>query len=167
LDCRRGRNGRGSVTGQSLMPFPDPIDRLTYQTVARTKLRKTAAGGGHRGSTTSEAQWPIGPGDGLGNCCPRRTPLDNRSTPRADGQVKRRAAAGSLAPWCTCQNAGVEHDGEMRLPIGPWMPVTGIPQVHRRTRPDDWPTSRAVGTFDVCCNAALNSGVSSCGILSH
>jgi len=34
----------------------------------------------------------------------------------------------------------------------------GRPQARRRTRLDDRPTLRAVVTFDVCSNAAVNSG---------
>ena len=34
----------------------------------------------------------------------------------------------------------------------------GRPEARRRTRTHDPPTSRAVGTFDVCSNAAVNSG---------
>ena len=49
--------------------------------------------GGYRGSATGEAQWPL---------C--RMPLDSRSTLRGDRCVKRQAAAGSLVPWCMCQN---------------------------------------------------------------
>ena len=34
----------------------------------------------------------------------------------------------------------------------------GRPEARRRMRPDDRPTSRAIGIFDVCSNAAVNSG---------
>ena len=36
----------------------------------------------------------------------------------------------------------------------------GRQEARRRTRTHDPPTSRAVGTFDVCSNAAVNSGLS-------
>jgi len=60
--------------------------------------------------------------DGSGNCRaapspPCRTPLDNRSTLREDGRAKRRAAAGSPAPWCTCQKADMQcNRGRDRRP---------------------------------------------------
>jgi len=36
----------------------------------------------------------------------------------------------------------------------------GRPLARRRTRPDDRPTLRTVGTFDVCSNEAVNSDLS-------
>ena len=36
----------------------------------------------------------------------------------------------------------------------------GRPQARRRTPPDDRPTLRSVGTFDVCSNGAVNSDLS-------
>ena len=48
-----------------------------------------------------------------------------------------------VVPWRTCQKADVQRDGETRLPTGCWV----------------WETT-AVGTFDVCSNAAVNSDLS-------
>jgi len=39
-------------------------------------------------------------------------------------------------------------------------PGTGDLQARRQTWPDDRPTSRVVGTFDVCSNAAVNIDLS-------
>jgi len=69
---------------------------------------------------------------------PRLTLLDNRSTSRAGWARETAAAARSPAPWRTCQKADVQRDGGTRS-------LTG---------------SRAVGTFDVCSNAAVNSDLS-------
>jgi len=65
-----------------------------------------------------------------------------------------RAAAGSLVTWRTCRTAGWEHDRGMQLPTGPQ-----IWDIHR-PRLEDRPTSRVVGTSDVCSNAAVNSDLS-------
>jgi len=74
----------------------------------------------------------------------RLPPLDaaGQSTSRADEQVKRQAAATSPAPWHTCQNTDVEHDGGGTWsPTGLRTPGTGNPQARCGTRPDDQPTS--------------------------
>ena len=103
------------------------------------KCHKTARGGGYRGSATGEVQWPIGPrtaGQGI-TARPPQTLLDNRSTMRADGRAKRRAAAGSPAPWRTCQNTGWERNEGTRSPTGPWTPGKGNPQGQCQMRTDD------------------------------
>ena len=84
---------------------------------------------------------------------PRRTPLDNRLTLRVEWARETRAAAGSPAPWCTCQSV-TESPG--------YRYIAGYrrPQARCRTRPDNQPTLWAVGTFDVCFNAAVNSDLS-------
>ena len=70
-----------------------------------------------------------------------------------DGRVKPRAAAGSQAPWRTCQKADVQRDGgdaiaDRMLCMGDHRPAV------RRGR------MMVVGTFDVCSNAAVNSDLS-------
>ena len=64
--------------------------------------------------------------------------------------MKRRAAAGSPAPWRTCQNADVRRDAiaNRMLGMGDHRPAVGRGRM------------MAVGTFDVCCNAAVNSDLS-------
>ena len=58
---------------------------------------------------------------------PRRTPLDNQSTSRADGSAKWQAVAWCLEPWCTHRNAGWERDRACsRRPDSLW-------EIHRPT----------------------------------
>ena len=65
--------------------------------------------------------------------------------------MKRRAAAGSPAPWRTCKKQTCSAtEGRDRRPDAGY----GRPQACRRTQPDDG------GTFDVCSNAAVNSDLS-------
>jgi len=112
-----------------------------------------------RGSATGEVQRPSAPGRLAGESPPpppRRTPLDNRSTSRGgDGCVKRRAVAGSPAPWRTCQSrhAARRRDAiadrtDRMLGMGDHRPTVGRARM------------MAVGTFDVCSNAAVNSDLS-------
>jgi len=105
-------------------PMPGPHCRLWTIDIAGGGVHETSQNGRGRvrGSATGEGQWPSAPGRIKGRVItarPRRTPQDNRSTSRADGRVKRHAAARSPAPWCTCQNVGQEHDVGTRLPTGP------------------------------------------------
>ena len=69
--------------------------------------------------------------------------------------MKRRAAAGSLASWRTCQKSRRQRDGGMRSPIIDGMLGMGDhrPAVGRGRM-------MTVGTFDVCSNAAVNSDLS-------
>ena len=82
------------------------------------------------GIATGEAQWPSAPerraGESPHPLVGRRWTI-GRCRGR-DGHVKRRAAAGSPAPWRTCQKAGVQRDGGMRSPTGCWVwETTGPP----------------------------------------
>ena len=87
-------------------------------------------GTGLQGSTTGEVQWPIGPrtaGRGIA-ARPCWMLLDNRSKSRADGCMKRRAAAGSLALQRTCHNTGwnATQGRDRRRPLGtgnPWATI--------------------------------------------
>jgi len=99
-------------------------------------------------SATGEAQRPSAPGRWAAEL-----PLNNRSTLREDGRVKRRAETGSPAPWLGTRWGNAIADRTPGMGIG-------NPHARRRTRPDDRPTSRAVDTFDVCSNAAVNSDFS-------
>jgi len=123
-----------------------PITLISDARPYGSKRRKTA-GGAYQGSAMADQP----PEDGTGNRpAPRRMPLDNQLTSRADGHVKRRAAAKSLAPWRTCRNTGWERDGGTRSPTGPQ-----VREIHRHR-----PTLRVVGTFHVCSNKAANSDLS-------
>ena len=64
--------------------------------------------------------------------------------------MKRRAAAGSLAPWHTYQKAAGRRDAiaDQMLGMGDHRPAVGRGRM------------MAVGTFDVCSNAAVNSDLS-------
>jgi len=64
--------------------------------------------------------------------------------------VKRRAAAGSPVPWRTCQKADVQRDAiaDRMLGMGGHRPAVGRGRM------------MAVGTFDVCSNAAVKSDLS-------
>jgi len=75
--------------------FRDPINWSTQRAVARPKHRKTAGGGGYRGSATGEAQWPIGP----------------RMTGRGIAAPSPSDTAGQTVGW--------EHDRGGGLPTGP------------------------------------------------
>jgi len=68
---------------------------------------------------------------------------------------ERRAAAGSLAPWRTCQKADVQTAARQRDAIADQMLGMGDhrPAVGRGRM-------MVVGTFDVCSNTAVNSDLS-------
>jgi len=77
---------------------------------------------------------------------------------RRAGWARETAGSGLVSGTVrTCQNTCWEHDGGRyhRPDAG-----CGRPQARSRTRPDDRPTLRAVGTFDVSSNAAVNSDLS-------
>jgi len=97
------------------IPSPPADDQHSRQWRDRNDAKRPAE---YRGIVTGEAQWPISPQTAGREITvlppPRRTPLDNRSTSRADRRVKRRAAARSLAHVST----GWEHNGGTRSPTG-------------------------------------------------
>jgi len=126
-DHRWGREGgEGAIAGWTPMLFladtgTPSIDQHNGRWRARNGWGREL-----QGSATGVAQWLIGPrttGRGIAPP-PHRMPLDNRSTSRADGRAKRRAAAGSLAQWCTCQNADMERDRGTRSP--PTRPIRQV-----------------------------------------
>jgi len=149
LDRRRGREGGITSRTRRRSRLMTELHRhLLTINIAGSGAPKTA-GGGYVGAQPGKCSGPRTTGRGItASPPPRRTPLDNRSTSRGDGRVKRRAVAGSPAPWRTCQKADVQRDGRDRRPNAGY----GRPQAHRRTM--------AVGTFDVCSNAAVNSDLS-------
>jgi len=161
LDRRRGCEGgvtKGGVTGRNRRcsrPMTELHRRLRTINIAGSGAPKTA-GGGYVGARPGKCSGHPPPDDGPGNhrLPPRRTPLDNRSTLWGDGRVKRRAAAGSPAPWRTCQNTDVQPDGGTRSP-------TGMPGMGDHRPAVGHGQMMAVGTFDVCSNAAVNSDLSS------
>jgi len=96
-----GREGGGAITGQtgrhSGTPSP-PAGRVRGERDQGSAMAidpRTM----RRGITASPVgrHWTIGQRRGR------------------DGRVKRRAAAGSPAPWCTCQQADVQHGGTRSL----------------------------------------------------
>jgi len=122
-----------------------PQRRLRTISMVGSGTPKTA--GGEEGECDRGSTTAIGPrttGRGI-----TASPLSDAAERGRDGCVKRRAVAGSPAPWRTCQKADVQRDGGMRSPTGCWV----------------WETTgrglmMAVGTFDVCSNAAVNSDLS-------
>ena len=146
------RGAKGGAIG-SRHPTSFPVDART-PSIDRHSRRWHALnvakrpGRRLRGSATGEAQWLIGPWTtGWGIAVPplprpHRTPLDNRSTLREDGCAKRRAAAGSLAPWLTCQNAHVQRDGGNAIADKPPDARYSRSQACQRKWQDDRPTSQ-------------------------
>jgi len=107
------------------------------------------------GSATGEVQRPLAPGRLAGESPPPPSVGHCWTIGRrrgGDGCVKRRAAAASPAPWRTCQS---RHAARRRDAIADWMLGMGDhrPAVGRARM-------MAVGTFDVCSNAAVNSDLS-------
>ena len=136
------QGGVGGIAGRTPTLFPADAGTPSIP-LAHPKRHKTAGGGSYKGSATGEAQWLIGPHTmGWGITVPLlpppcQTPLDNQSTSREDGRVKRRAAARSLAPWRTCHNADMERDGDGRR--------DRQPAPRRRVRETPGPLSDAAG----------------------
>jgi len=115
---------------------------------------------------TGEAQWPIGSQTtGRGIAPP---PLDAaRQLVIVAGARQMGAFNGGQQPGLRCRGAcvetqagnaseGWEEGSRDRRPYARY----GRPEARYRTLPDDRPTSRAVGTFNVRSNAAVNSDLS-------
>jgi len=108
-----GAKGGGAITGRTRHRsrlMTGPHRRLWTIKIASSGAPKTA-GGRVRGSATGEAQHPSAPGRRAGESSPPSVGRRER-----DGRVKRRAAAGSPAPWR--QKADVQRDGGTRSPTG-------------------------------------------------
>jgi len=154
------RRGEGrSLAGPGAVPGWWRDRRLRAINIARRCAPKTA--GGVRGECDRGRATAIGPRRWAGESPP--PPVGRRKTVGQrcgrDGHVKRRVVAGSPAPWRTCQNQTCSAtQGRDRRPDA----GCGRLQARRWTRPDDWPTLRVVGTFDVCSNAAVNCDLSCC-----
>ena len=138
IDFSRVRTFRGRGDHRpDPAPFPDDQHRPA---VACSKRSGGGYGERDRGSATA-----IGPrttGRGI-TASPLPSDTAGQSVDVAGyARVKRRAAAGSPAPWPrpslfyvtmvvpwrTCQKAGVQRDGETRLPTGCWVwETTGPP----------------------------------------
>jgi len=109
------RRGRGQLAGRRCHSHSE---RWHAQNVTKQS-----------GGATGEAQWRIGTRTTGRKIAPppRRTPLDNQSTSRADGSAKWQAVAWCLEPWCTHRNAGWERDRACsRRPDSLW-------EIHRPT----------------------------------
>ena len=116
--AKRGGGDRQRVPNAVLGRHKDPINRLTYPAVSRPKQ----PGKGYRGSTTGEAQWPIGPRTtGRGIAVPPALPPPRRTMLREDGRAKRWAAAGSPAPRALVktQACSATWGRDQRPPTGP------------------------------------------------
>jgi len=104
------------------MPGPlRSIDRHSGRWHARNVAKRPGGTGGVRPGKRNGRSTP-GRWAGESPCpptlLPHWMPLDIRSTLREDERTKRRAVAGSPAPWRTCQNTDMECDGGMRSPTG-------------------------------------------------
>jgi len=141
IDC--GGAGGGAIDGRSLTPFPGDagtpsIDRHSGQWRARNVAKRPWEG------ATMETQWPIGPwmvDRGIA-AHPVRCRWTISSRRGMMGAAKLHAAAGSPAPWRTCQNADVQRDGGDAIADQPSHAGYGRHEARRRTRPDDRPTSQ-------------------------
>ena len=126
--ARRGKDDRWPAPDAVPERRRDPIATcgrsIDIVAVVRTKRCKMA--GGLREECDRGSAMADRPGNHRPSPHPRRTPLDNWSMSRADGHAKWRAAVGSLAPWCTCWNAGWEHNGGMQSQTGP-----RVREIHR------------------------------------
>ena len=160
MDRRRGHEGwRGDHRPD---PAPFPADdgtpsRLRTINIASSCALKTVRVEGTGGARPGKCNGHRPADDAPGN---HRLPppVGHRWTigrrRGGNGRVKRWAAAASLAPWRTCQNADVQRDRGTRA-IADRMPGMGDPRpAVGRGR------MMALGKFDVCSNAAVNSDLS-------
>jgi len=127
--------------------------------------RETGGGRATGGARLGKCNGHRPPDDGLGNRPPpspvgRHWTIGRRRV--RDGHVKQRAAAGSSAPWHTCQNAGRECDGGTRLLTGPQVQEINRPAVECGWTIGQHRGWSAVGTFGVCSNAVVKSDLSCC-----
>jgi len=109
------------------------------------------------GSVTREAQWPISPRTtGRGIAAPPPVDAAGQSVNIAGGWACETARSGRVSGAVAhVLKQGLKSDGGGR----DCQPVSGrrVREIHR---PTNRPTSRVVSTFDVCCNAAVNSDLS-------
>ena len=126
--------------------------RLRTINIAGTGVPKTAGGGyGEAQRPSAPRQWPRESPPPP----PRRTPLDNRSTSWA-GWARKTASSGRVF-GAVAHLSKSRRTARRRYSITDWMPGMGDHRPRHRTWLDDQPTLRAVGTFDVCSSAAVNS----------
>ena len=136
------RRGRGDHRPN---PAPFPADDGTQSPPVDDRHSGRWRTQNGRGSTTGKVQRPSAPRLRAGESPPppvgRRWTIGRRRG--RDGRVKWRAAAG----WKSRRAARRRDAIADRMPgMGDHRPAVGR-----------WPTLRAVGTFDVCSNAAVNS----------
>jgi len=111
--------------------------------------RPKRPGGGYGGIATREVQRPSAPGRWAGES--PHPPVGRRWTIS-------RCVVGGMGARNDGQRPGLQRRG---APVKTQTCSAGYGrQARRRMRPDDLPTSRAVGTFDVCSNAAVDSDLS-------
>jgi len=110
-------------------PMTGPHRCLWTINIAGSSAPKTAGKGmGERNWGSTTAIGPRTTGRGITPLPPvgRRWTISRRRG--RDGCVKRRAAAGSQAPWRTCQKTDVQRDGGTRSLTGCWVwETTGPP----------------------------------------
>ena len=125
------KGGGQAIAGRSPTLFPanvatPSIDRHSGQWCV-WNVAKTAGGGGYRGVRPEKRN-----GGSASVRWDREStpaPIGRRwSTSRVDGRAKWQAAAGSLAPWRTRQNAGWgrDHRPDHRSPVGAARHLSGL-----------------------------------------
>ena len=138
-------------------PAPFPADDGTPSMLADDRHSGQWHTQNGRGEGYGEAQRPSAPGQWPRESPPppRRTPLDNRSTSWA-GWAHKTASSGRVF-GAVAHLSKSRRTARRRYSITDRMPGMGDHRPRHRTWLDDQPTLQAVGTFDVCSNAAVNS----------
>ena len=127
MDRRRGREGGRGDHRPDPAPFPADDGTPTLPADDQHSRQWHAQNGqrGYGGAWPGKHNGHRPPDDRPGNH--RLSPSDAAGRAR-DECVKWRAAAGSPAPWRTCQKADVQRDGGTRSPTGCWVwETTGPP----------------------------------------
>jgi len=156
----RERRGEGAIIGRTQhcsRPITGSHRRLQTINIAGSGAPKTA-GEGMGGARPGKRNGHRPPDDGPGNHHLPPLPVGRRWTigrrRGRDGRVKRPGLRRRGAP-VKKQTCSAMEGCDCRPDTG-----YGRQQTRRRTWPYDRPTLRAVGTFDVCSNAAVNSDLS-------
>ena len=129
--------------------MPGPIT-VCERSIDSGQWRARNVNSGQR-NATREAQWPIGPLT-TGRGIPPPSDTAGQSVDVAGRWARKTAGIGRVS-------GAMVHMSKHRLGMqqrtqSPERMLN--PQVRRSTWPDDRPTSRAVGTFDVCSNSDLS-----------
>ena len=133
-----------------------PRRRLRTINIAGSGAPKTA-GGGYGGARPGKRNGHRPPDDGPGNHrLPRRTPLGNDNWLTSLAGWARETAGSGRVSGAVAHLSKSRRAARRRDAIADRMPGMG----DHRPAVGRWPTLRAVGTFDVCSNAAVNSDLS-------